>query len=537
MFLPVLLAVAPLASAPVAPLIAPTLPPMAAPEFQAQVGAIQKALEKSDFATAQVLAAELPKLQFDLQWDDRKVASPEVRKQFAAARDTAVLAWRDAVPAMKATPAATGQMKISFEPTLAADPETGAPAGLVVFTAEKAPRVAAAIALQRGNPLETTQPVEVYNDTLHAIGRYFGLARNLAPNSALSDSIPGSPARHGLTHVERTAIKQNLLIVDFLRKAVADKTPVKFQQAAAQVGPDRFEGEALQGDTVEFAVEIKNQGTGPLAFRVEGDCGCMVVTPPGTVPAQGKLDVNVALDTKEFTSQTTRNLRVYTNDPTEPVRVIPVSLNVKPRFRFLTPGGNARNIAETGSTFDVFLALPEGGDFSVRAARLSGLEGKVTYERWEGTLPDPDRGEGPVKRKGYKFRLQVPSTLPSGRAMVGLNVVTDSLEFPTLTHTVTVQKGAVATPEELFLGDLGKLKKSASFMVTKPGSVMKVLSATIDARSLKATILPGRNEGEVKIRVDYDGTAPAGELSATVTLKLDDPKQPQLLVPILATVR
>jgi hypothetical protein len=510
---------------------------MAAPEFQAQVAAIQKALEKSDFATAQTLVAELPKVQFNLQWDDRKVPNAEIRRLFGTAREAAIIAWRDAVPTLKPTLAPTGQMKVSFEPTLASDPDTGAPAGMVVFTADKSPRVSAAIALQRGNPLETTQPIDVYNNTLNAIGRYFGLAKNLAPNSALSTSVPGAPNRHGISHVERTAIKQNLLISDFLRKAVVDKTPVKFQQASAQIGPDRFEGEALQGDTLEFAVEIKNQGNGPLTYRVEGDCGCMVVTPPGSIPAQGKLEVNVTLDTKEFTTETTRNLRIYTNDPVEPVRVVPVTLNVKPRFRFLAPGGHSRNIAETGSTFDVFLAMPEGGEFNVRAARLSGLEGKVTYEKWEGTLPDPDRGEGPAKRKGYKFRLQVPSTLPSGRAMVGLNIVTDSLEFPTLSYTATVQKGAVATPEELFLGDIGKLKKSATFLVTKPGSVLKVLSATIDARTLKATILPGRNESEVKIRVDYDGTAPAGELSATVTLKLDDPKQPQLLVPILANVR
>lgn len=537
MFLPVLLAVAPLAHKPAAPLIAPILPPMAAPEFQAKVGAIQKALEKSDFATAQVLVAELPKTQFTLQWDDRKVDAP-IRKLFAGARDAAVIAWRDAVPSIKSTIAATGgDLKISFEPTLADDPETGTPAGIYVFASDKAPRISAAIALQRGNPLETSQAVDIYNDVLNAIGRYYGLAKNVAPGSALSAAIPGAVNRHGLAYVERTAIKQNILISDFLRKAVADKTPVKFQHAIGEVGPDRFQGEALQGDTIDFDIEIVNKGTGPLAYRVEGDCGCIVASPPGTIPAQSKMDVHVNLDTKEFTTITTRNIRVYTNDPTEPVRVIPVSLDVKPRFRFLTPGGNARNIAENGTTFDVFLAIPEGGEFSVRAARLSGIDGKVAFEKWEGTLPDPDRGEGPVKRKGYKFRLQVPPNLPSGRAMVGLNVVTDSLEFPTLSHTITVQKGAVATPEELFLGDLGKLKKSATFLVTKPGAALKIVSVSIDAKSLKATVLPGRNENEAKIRVEYDGTAPAGELSATVTLKLADPKQPELLVPILATVR
>lgn len=541
MLLPVLLAVAPFT----APLTPPTLPPLAAPEFQAQVGEVLKALEKSDFVTAKKLADTLlPKIEPTLLWDDRKVEK-STRTFFAAARDQAILSWRDAIPAIKPKVSAAGtvgapaspDLKISFEPILAPDPETGAAAGIFLLPGDNAPRVTAALGLQRGKPLETSQPVDIYNDVLMAMGRYYGIAPNVAPGGALTPSVVGAVNRHGLAAVERIAIRQNMLVLDFLHKAIANKTPVKYQRASAEVTPSSFQGDAIQGDMLDLEVEISNRGDGPLSYRVEGDCGCMVATPPGTVPAQSKLSVKVNLDTKEFTTITTRNLRVYTNDPAEPVRVIPVSLNVKPRYRFLVPGGNARNLAETGNTVEVFLALPEGGEFNVRGAKLSGIEGKVAFAPWEGTLPDPERGEAATKRKGFRFTLQIPSTLPSGRAMVGLNVVTDSLEFPTLSHAITVQKGAVATPEELYFGDLGKLKKSATILVTRPGAALKVLSATIDARSLKATVLPGRNENEVKVRVDYDGSAPSGDLSATITLKLDDPKQPQLLVPIVAVVR
>lgn len=540
MLLPVLLAVAPIA----APVTAPTFPPLSASEFQTQVGEVLKALEKGDFAAAKSLTAALPKLEPTLVWDDRKVAAA-TRPAFAAACTQAILAWRDAVPSIKpkVSPSGTAaaiaaDIKVSFEPTLAADPNTNAPAGIFLLASDRAPRFTAAYGLQRGEPLETSQPVDIYNDVLMTIGRYYGIAPNVAPGGALSPAIPGAVNRHGLSVVERTAIRQNVLILDFIQKAIENKTPVKFQQSSAEIGPGSFEGEALQGEMLDLEVEIANHGNGPLAYRLEGDCGCMVATPPGSVPAQGKVSVKVNLDTKEFTTVTTRNVRVYTNDPKEPVRVIPVSLNVKPRYRFLVPGGEARNIAETGTDIDVYLVMPEGGEFNVRAARLAGVDGKVTFEKWEGMLPDPARGEPETKRKGYRFKLQVPKTLPSGRAMLGLSVATDSLDFPAINHMLTLQKGAVATPEELFFGDLAKLKKSATILVTRPGSApLKILSATTDARSLKAVVLPGRNDTEAKIRVEYDGTAPSGDLSATITLKLDDPKQPELLIPITATVR
>ncbi|MGV3613715.1 MAG: hypothetical protein ACO1SV_00150 [Fimbriimonas sp.] len=535
MFLPVLLALAPSAPAPTPQIVVPALPAMVGPEFQAQVLAVSRAMEKGDWTAAATLADALPKANFTMVWDDRKV-DPETRAKLVQQRDFAIRAWRDALPG-KTTFGPTGDVRISFDTVLAPDPETNAPAGVYVFQGLKKPRTEAVIALKRGAPIVFSQPTDVYNDVLLAVGSYLGVARNLGSGGAMTAARPGNADRHGLAFTERLAVRRNLEVAEALRKAIRERTPVSFQPSEAKVSPDRFEGDAVQGDHLELEVEIVNQGAGPLNYRIEGDCGCIVTQPPGTVPARGKTTIPVGLDTREFTTITTRNLRVYTNDPKEPVRVIPVSLNVKPKYRFLVPGGNARNIADGGTSFDVFLALAEGSEFGIRGAQLSGVQGEVKYEKWEGVLPDPERGEGETKRKGYRFRLKVPTTLPTGRSMVGLNISTDSLEFPSLSHTLTVQKGTVAVPEELFLGELGKTPKRATFVVLRPGTPLKILSATTDARSLKITILPGRNPNEAKIQVDYDGSAPNGEYSATVTLKLDDPKQPELLVPVTATVR
>jgi hypothetical protein len=227
---------------------------------------------------------------------------------------------------------------------------------------------------------------------------------------------------------------------------------------------------------------------------------------------------------------------VYTNDPREPVRLIPVTLNVVPRFRFLIPGGPARNVAESRE-FEVYLALAEGTDIGIRNVQLSGVDGEAKYEKWEGDLADPERGEPARPRKGYKFHVKVAENLPPGRAMLGLNIATDSVEFPILSLPMTVQRGVVATPDDLYLGELSAVPKRTSVTVSRPGTVLKVLSATIDAKSITVKVVPGRDASEQRIEVVYDGSAPSGDLSATITVKLDDPKQPQLLIPVSGVVR
>ena len=534
MILPVVFLVAASATA---PLTAPPLPPMVAPEFQAQVMSVQRALEKGDFPKAAKLASVLPKMNFAVQWDERKVDGSS-RVKFQEARNQAIAQWRDAIPGIpnpKIGP--TGDIKFSFEPNLAHDPETGAPASVVMFFGNTAPALESVIGIKRGAPTVYAQPDDVFNDVSMSLGTYFGVAKDVAPGSPMSLSIPGQPGRHGMTFPVRVAARQNMKVVAFLRKAIEEKKRVRAVQADVFMDPDRFEGEAVQGLRMDVSVQLTNRGDGVMSYRVEGDCGCIVANPPGTIAPRSSALVEVTLDTREFTTVTTRRLRVYTNDPKEPVREIPVSLNVVPRYRFLVPGGTARDITENGGKFDVFLAFAEGRGFSVDKATLSGIEGKVETEPWEGELPDPERGEPARKRKGYRFRIQIPKTQTPGRALVGLNLATDSLDYPTLSHQLTVQNGVAAAPNELFLGEIAKIPKRSFVIVNKPGAALKILSATTDARSLKVTVLPGRDPSEKKLQIDYDGSAPTGDFSATVILRFDDPKQPELLIPIMAVVR
>jgi hypothetical protein len=287
---------------------------------------------------------------------------------------------------------------------------------------------------------------------------------------------------------------------------------------------------------MDISLQLTNRGTGPLSYRVEGDCGCMVSSPPGEVAPNATSLIKVSLDTKDFLTRASKVLRVYTNDPKAPVQQVPVELDVTPRYRFLIPGGNAVNLEE-GREFDIFLAVAPENPMKIRAVRLNGLEGKVEYQEWTGVMADPELGGPEKERKGYKLHVSLSDAVPPGRSLVGLDVATDSAQFPILSHTLSVQKGILVTPEELFMGELTKRPKRATLTMSRPGKPLVVEAASIDARTLRVTTEAGRTPSEVKVHVDYDGTAPSGDLFATITLRLKDENQSVIKIPVTATVR
>lgn len=523
-----------------APLVPPTLPPMVSSEFQSQVLTVETALSRGEFARAATLAKALPRLNFQMVWDDRKVPAT-YKDLYLESRDRALALFRREFRAqIKVVPPSksASDLKIGFEAELATDLDSGLPAGVVTFDSTARPRIEGVIGLKRGKPLDNSTQVEVHNDVLYTLGAYFGLAKNVTPNTIMSPSIAGiTPMPHGFGPEEKVALRQNLRVIDFLNKAIKEKKRVVVATSDVFMDPQAYEGEAIQGETVDVSVQLTNRGAGKLAYRIEGDCGCVVSSPPGTIDGNSTKVIPVSVDTKEFVTRTNRTLRVYTNDPKQPVQTLPITLRVVPRYRFLSPGGSAKNL-DDGRSFDVFLALAEGSqDLGVRETRTSGLPAKVTYEKWEGVLPDPERGEADKPRKGYRFHIEMEGDVPPGRNLIGLDVATNSIEFPVLTFPMSVQSGVVAMPEELYMGELAKLPKKATVVLTRPGRPLKVKSATVDAKLLSVKVVPSKNDWEVRLEVTYLGDAPSGELFANVTVLLDDAKQPKVIIPVTATVR
>jgi hypothetical protein len=513
----------------------PVLPPLTSAVFQDLVLSVEQSLEKGDFEGAKKKAAFLPRKQFAVSIDDRKLPAAQ-RPAFRAALAAAAKGWRGAVIFVKPK----GDVQFSFQPTLAVDAQTGAPANVATFFSDlpTEPRLEAVVGLRRGAPTRQTTAEDFYNDARFAIGTYLGLAKYSLPFRVMNGSQT-EPGERGMSAREMATAAATVKISDFLRAAAESKTKLSPSgRADVFVDPAAFEGEGVQGDQLDLPVQVTNRGTGTLAVSVEGDCGCIVPEQADPVaPGMSGL-VKVRFDTRELTGPVERQIILFTNDPEMPARAIPVRAKIAPRYRFLMPGGDAITVDEGGATSEIFLSLPDGeeNDMKVLNARIIGLEGaSVTYEAWTGVMADPAMKEPERPRHGYKFKVKVPDTLPPGRSPVNIALVTNVPQFTELYHTIYLQRGIVAQPEELFLGEVARKPKTSNIVLTRPGRPFEVKSVRSTLPNFTVKALPGSRPDEIKLQITYDGLAPAGRIEGAIIVETNDPKQPQVRVPIVGS--
>ena len=74
-------------------------------------------------------------------------------------------------------------------------------------------------------------------------------------------------------------------------------------------------------------------------------------------------------------------------------------------------------------------------------------------------------------------------------------------------------------------------------LISRPGFPFKITSVQSTSRFLRAHVEPRPGGWEYKLVVEYLGTAPTGDLAATVKLTTDDPARRTLELPVSAVVR
>jgi uncharacterized protein DUF1573 len=488
----------------------------------------------------------LPKPNFRLAFDDHKV--PEaLRADFRDACKRAMQVWT-----VNPSPA-TGvpELKITFEPILATDPKTGAPANLALFFSSAPggpqsktnptspdlifdePRLTVALGLQRDNPQRQATAGDVFNDVRYAIGAYLGLGNHSIVNFVMNSSAQTDDARV-LTLPERKAAIAALRLSNQLRTDVEKHLSIGISgRARSAVSPMKFVGDATQGDEVELPITLTNSGTADLVIDAIGDCACVVPESAPAVTPQGKGTLTVRIDTKNYSEPMDRTVMVFTNDPDAPTSIISVHLKISPRYRILLPDGTTWVFDQGGREGDAYITFPDGNDMKIVDGRIIGMEGaRVTYVPWKGPLADPSTNEPPVMRHGYRAHISLPGTLPPGRSPVTLFFVTDDPVFSGLGETIYLQRGIVSLPERLFVGELSRKAKTFTMVLSRPGRPFKVLSVKSSLGFFGVKAEAGDKVGETKLVIAYNGEAPQGDIQGTISVQTDDPKQSVVKIPI-----
>lgn len=518
----------------------PVLPPACSPGFQATALSVEESLQNRDFTAAAAKLKLLPKLVVGITWDDKKV--PEAyRNSFRAAGEKAWEMWQSRMPGLQFKQAPNGEIHISFEPVLANRPGTNIPAANVQFWSEDpaSPRIDFVIGLKRGSPLKPSEEIDVFDDVAYCIGSYFGLADGIADTDTMAPTDLPRTARTTISNLESMTIRANFAVVSQLSRAVQNQIAVIPTKADLFIDPVTLNSEpAIQGDRVEFHVQLSNHGNGPLSFMMVPDCGCTVVTEPGKVDPGSSRIVSLAVDTSNFVSDTIKHVAVFTNDPVNPVRVVTMNVHLKPRYRLLSPLGDTVVVPKTGLKFPLYLIPVPGSNLDPVSVTVTGTLGsKVTFAPWQGVLPDPELHEGPKMRKGFKVVLNIDGNIGRGINQATIQILTANAAYPNISYSINAQKGIVALPDIVSMGEVGRVPKTGRFLVSRPKAGFKILGITSNCKNISASVVPGTGPETYSIEVEYDGHGKSGDLIAAIKVKTSDPEQPIIDVPVTASIR
>ncbi|MCH8978429.1 MAG: hypothetical protein IH945_04205 [Armatimonadetes bacterium] len=517
------------------------LPPGTSRAFQSAVLRVKDAADAGDWAEAARLAARLPERRVRLVWDDSAVDKAH-RGLFMAARDAAIAKWALTAEGVSIEVAETGQLRVSFVPDLPPSVDSPGPAAAVHLSSpdEGDPVQEAVIALRRGRPAVTTEQLDVENEVAFAIGAYFGLAKLPKPGPTMFRTEQPSAIKSRLTATGRRMALANLDLAEKIRAAVKARKPIDVATAEIYLSPARLAPAPVrQAEQMSMMLQVTNRGDGDLNYFIVPDCSCFAIGPHNRTVKPGETEmVPIQINTINFVGKLKKALYVYSNDPEFPVRRVPMETIVRPIYRFVSLNKEpALIVGDAGAKYELLFVLDEATDMKVKRVWVTGVSAVVQFEPWEGVLDNPEIGEGPKKRRGYKITALVSPGIPTGRANMTIRVDTDDELFKTIYHNVVAQHGIVPVPLTIYFGEISQEPARAHTIITRPGRPYKVLGVESDVDFIKPSFEPYKGQTAYKIVAEFDGTAPLGRFLAVISVRTDDPKQPVVKVAVEGIVK
>lgn len=503
--------------------------------------AVEDRLQRKDFYGAERAMKALPKRTPLIQWDDSQLPA-NLKAEYAAARDLLIKELNAQfvnlnVKLALAPKGVPGDIKVGFAPTLPGEPNSR---GSVHFASPSPaePRVEAVFAIRRGSPPMVSEQNDIYSDLGHAVLAYFGMAESPVPGVLSHRYDNPLQDRIRIHRSEVVFVRNNLMIVDSLVESVRKKRPVTPSDAQARLDTTEIVlPDTVQGEVPSLSFQVTNLGNATLRIFVRPDCGCLTSDPVSNALPGDTVLIRGSIDTREFVGNLEKKFFVTTNDPQRPTFVIPVRVKVKPLYRMVVDGGNVLSRDTAEKPVDVFMWTAEGLDLKPERVQVDGLPNTVTFQPWEGTVADPEMGEGPLPRKGYRFTISGVKPPTAGRFGLTMSVATANERFPILRQSFFVQTGIVALPGSVYFGEIGQTPRRASFMVSRPDRGFKITKIESNVPAASAVFVATKDDREYRVTVMLNGKQEKGAMSGMVKVHTDDPAQPTIFVPIQAQVR
>lgn len=519
----------------------PQVSVLASTEFKQAVSQVEKNLAAGEFAKAESLLGVMARRNIKVFWNEKGVpaAQATVLRQ---GRDEALKVWQTSLLNIKVEfVTANPDIEISFTESLPILPETGERQGavhFVSFTPEEA-RVESVIGLKRGEPAAEAGRLEAASEFSYAIGSFLGMARMPREGGAMgrTDTRFRFPPR--ILPDENMVLQQNInLVENLLKRAKAKQALPKRSGPSAFIEVKRLAvGEAIQGAPLPSNFQVTNRGEGVMNLQVVPDCSCFILRHPTKVEPGETVVVRVDYRTKEFPGPINKALIVYTDDPEmQPLR-IPVTGNVKPRYRFLMDMANTVILADSKPTeAAIHLLYDEEHPWDIVRVEAAGLNTEVIPEEFSGVLADPTYDDPARRREGYLLRVKIPGDLKPGRYPMSLRVMTTDPEFPMVETFFNVQAGIVALPGQAWFGTIENRPAKTWIELSRPGRAFNILEVKSRNSAITAKVANKTKDG-YRLEVSYSGKGIIGNLSGSLLVTTDDPAQKTIEIGIAGTIK
>ena len=292
-------------------------------------------------------------------------------------------------------------------------------------------------------------------------------------------------------------------------------------------------GTVRQGAPVEHEFKLHNGGTEPLRIA-----GVQISPPmqlrkmPAVVAPGTDAALKVALDTSVVKGEYEGKLLVALTGETAP-REYAMSGKVVPAVEALPLPA-------------VFLSTSKGVEKSASIELVSHEDGPIKL-----TLP-PDqhavyKANLATVEPGRKFRLtvSVPANAPAGRISDRIELASTGATAPKVPIgvNVIVRERVYTFPDVVDFGslDAGSLKgdpalRKQTLMVYSTGSRDFKVDAKTDVPGITLVVEPGPDGDRAQITLSLADGTKAGSISGKVLIRTNDPKFPELTVPVSGTV-
>jgi hypothetical protein len=510
----------------------PVLPASSHPELSRVTRLLAEATSARQFARAERLLEWLPRRDVTVTVDTSNVAIAR-REDYLAAIRLAIRTWNGVPSGPTLREGKSGHIRIAFGSRLNIGRDGRTPAGAAHFFYDRAePRFEAVIASQRGLGAANATPLEVQNEAMAAIAAYFGLAEN--PNFGNISSRTDGPANRPIGHTAAD-VSTVLRVQEFataLRKRVLARGVITVPNARVSTDATKASHPPVdQGTKVPFRFQLSNAGTTPLEYRAIGDCGCLIVSPAGTLAPNATILLTPKLDTTDYVGDLTKRMTVYTNDPDRPAITFEMRVAVRPQLRWVPIGRDALTVGDDIGRLEYFVYGPKVPELDWLQLRVDGVRGLARSEPHSEPIVDRLLGTTVRGVPARRVTIDVDPAGIVGKRLATISVPSRSPNRPPYSQTFTVQRGIVASPPDLYFGVLDAPGKRMTLVVERPGQAFRVLGTAVEPKAFR--VLPAKRIGADRVELVIEYTGGAGEdVDGTVTVRTDDPRQPEIRVPI-----